>query len=260
MITQFTRSIILALLLLIGTAAFAQVNFPVQYAHAHNDYQHQRPFYEASSLGFGSIEADIWLNKNQQLVVAHDKKSVVSAPLFRMLYLIPIQKELIKKKARPLSLLIDLKEDYTKLLPVLIKELSTVQMLCKRPGNNNSLTIILTGKVPPPAEYQSYPDFIFFDNNLSYEHNASQWQRVALVSLKFSAYSDWKNTGLITNDEKNLVIPLINFVHQHEKKIRFWDAPDDVAGWRQLIDLHVDVIGTDKLRDFQSFSAQTAVK
>ena len=55
-------------LLLLSFSALAQS--PLKKAHAHNDYEHERPFFEAFQLGFGSIEADVYA-VNGELLVGH---------------------------------------------------------------------------------------------------------------------------------------------------------------------------------------------
>src|ERR1700736_6125439 len=41
---------------------------PLRHAHAHNDYEHPRPLFDALAHGFCSVEADIYLRSNQLLV------------------------------------------------------------------------------------------------------------------------------------------------------------------------------------------------
>src|ERR1019366_2575676 len=48
---------------------------PLTRAHAHNDYEHSRPLWDALDQGFCSVEADIYL-VNGQLLVAHDRNQV----------------------------------------------------------------------------------------------------------------------------------------------------------------------------------------
>src|SRR5512135_1483640 len=43
---------------------------PLVHAHAHNDYQHERPLLDALDRGFCSVEADVHL-VNGELLVAH---------------------------------------------------------------------------------------------------------------------------------------------------------------------------------------------
>jgi alkaline phosphatase len=246
------KTSIITFLLFISTTAFSQ-KFNVANAHAHNDYEHTKPFFEAYELGFGSVEADIWLVGNS-LVVAHERKKIDPANTLKVLYIDPIKAALTKDSNRHLTLMIDLKEPYTKQLAQLREELKPLIPLCKRPGHDGQLIILLTGNVPPPEEYKNYPDYLYFDNNLSYEHNTDEWKRVGLVSLRFGAYSNWKKSGKVTDEEKALIEPLIGFVHQNHKNIRFWDAPDDEAGWKGLLDMQVDVIGTDHLSELKAFA------
>ena len=45
---------------------------PLTKAHAHNDYEHNRPLYDALDHGFTSVESDVWL-VDGELLVAHDR-------------------------------------------------------------------------------------------------------------------------------------------------------------------------------------------
>ena len=47
-------------------------------AHAHNDYEHDRPLLDALEHGFTSVEADVWL-VDGELRVAHDREDAVPA-------------------------------------------------------------------------------------------------------------------------------------------------------------------------------------
>ena len=46
---------------------------------------------------------------------------------------------------------------------------------------------------------------------------------------------------------------LIRDAHQQGKKVRFWDAPDHPAAWKQLLDLGVDYINTDKVEELSRY-------
>src|SRR5438876_12079434 len=75
------------LLLLVGCAAEPT---PLIHAHAHNDYEHPRPLFDALDCGFCSIEADVYLIDGQ-LVVAHDVDKAVSSRTLEKLYLKPLR-------------------------------------------------------------------------------------------------------------------------------------------------------------------------
>ena len=62
---------------------------PLARAHAHNDYEHERPLFDALEQGFTSVEADIWL-VDGQLLVAHDLENVQPGRTIEALYLEPL--------------------------------------------------------------------------------------------------------------------------------------------------------------------------
>src|SRR5215510_7218989 len=97
---------------------------PLAHAHAHNDYQHQRPLFDALDQGFCSFEADVHL-VNGQFLVAHDKSQVSPDKTLQSLYLEPLRERVKKNGGRVYSggpectLLIDIKTDWKKTYPAL---------------------------------------------------------------------------------------------------------------------------------------------
>ena len=63
---------------------------PLEKAHAHNDYEHERPLEDALAEGFCSVEADIWL-VDGALLVAHDRDEVKDGRTLERLYLDPLK-------------------------------------------------------------------------------------------------------------------------------------------------------------------------
>lgn len=61
---------------------------PLWRAHAHNDYEHPRPLFDALDHRFGSVEADIYL-VGDQLLVAHDPVELDPTRTLESLYLAP---------------------------------------------------------------------------------------------------------------------------------------------------------------------------
>ena len=66
---------------------------PLPRAHAHNDYQHERPLLDALDHGFGSIEADIHLI-NGNLLVAHNRDEAQPDRTLQGLYLDPLRQRI----------------------------------------------------------------------------------------------------------------------------------------------------------------------
>ena len=77
----------IALFCLLSLALNAQS--PLLKAHAHNDYEHERPFFEAFQLGFGSIESDVYA-VNGELLVGHERSSLALNRTLKNLYINPI--------------------------------------------------------------------------------------------------------------------------------------------------------------------------
>jgi alkaline phosphatase len=216
------------------------------------------PFYRAYNAGFGSIEADVF-PVNGVLVVAHSKSEIKPEQTLRTMYLLPILKELTANESRNLSLLVDIKEDYKTVLPLLIKEIEGYEKYISTPNYTTRLTIIISGKRPPPNEYKNYPDFIFFDDDLKLKHTPDEWSRVGLVSLPFTKISEWKGENNINRKEKKQLRHTIDSVHSAGKPIRFWAAPDTEASWKLQMKMQADLIGTDKIEELANV-LQTKLK
>ncbi len=93
-------------------AASAQ---PLSQAHAHNDYEHDRPLFDALDHGFTSVEADIWLVFGE-LFVAHDAHEIERGRTLESLYPDPLRQRIQENGGSvygdaetPLTLLIDIK-------------------------------------------------------------------------------------------------------------------------------------------------------
>ncbi len=222
--------------------------YSVQNAHAHNDYENKVPFFTAYNAGFGSIEADVF-PVNGKLYVAHNKIGIMPERSLQSLYLDPLLKALSIDRARQIILLIDIKENYKQVLPILIKELAPLQAIIV----SGRLQIVISGNRPAPSEFSNYPDYIHFDDDQSRRSTPEQWNRVGLVSLRFSNLSSWKGEGKMKKDERLRIRSTVDSVHKSGKEIRFWGSPDNPQAWKMLMKLKVDRIGTDKIAQLASF-------
>ncbi|MCJ8210037.1 hypothetical protein MUY27_09975 [Mucilaginibacter sp. RS28] len=231
------------------------LNTTAQYlphAHSHNDYNQSNPFHHAYDAGFGAIEADVFF-RNGTLLVGHDKEKLSPGRTLEKLYLEPLKKELKKDTARRVTLLIDNKEDYSTIMPELIKELKPLLTYLTNQDEEPRLKILISGNRPPPALFKSYPEYILFDEDLKQNYTTEELPKIGQISLRFSDYSAWKGDGALPEKDRERLKNVIDRVHAMGKPIRFWDALDNTAGWKMLQDLGVDVIGTDdidQLRDF----------
>ncbi|MDB5126205.1 hypothetical protein [Mucilaginibacter sp.] len=236
---------VLTLIFLFLSPVYAQEKYTAASIHSHNDYSRPNAFYHAFDAGVGAIEADVFL-RNGKLVVAHDTSGAKQFITLKKMYLDPIQK-VMRAQPRPVNLVLDLKENYAPILTKLLKELEPLKAFIKTNGSKSPLTIIITGNRPPPSEYKNYPSYISFDDDLQLPHNPEQWKRVAQVSLNFANYSKWNGKGALPEQDEKVLKSVINAVHQSGKKIRFWAAPDNPAGWQKLMELNADILSTDMI-------------
>src|SRR5690606_18596078 len=69
-----------------GAAPRPDLGEPLAQTHAHNDYEHERPLFDALEHGFTSVEADVWA-VGDELLVAHDFWELDPDRTLRSLYL-----------------------------------------------------------------------------------------------------------------------------------------------------------------------------
>jgi alkaline phosphatase len=222
-------------------------------AHSHNDYKNNIPFLRAYEKGFGSIEADLYA-VNGKLMVAHEKEEILPTRSFQNLYVNPLIDKLKRDQQRSLRLLIEVKEDYKAVLPLVVKELAPLAGYLNSDSHSGRLTIVITGAVPPAAEMDNYPDWMLFDANSLKGYTSLQWKKIGLVSFSFTDYvKNWNGKGVLNPQETKRLQGVVDSVHTAGKKIRFWATPDTKSSWLALSRLGVDVIGTDAIEELGDF-------
>jgi hypothetical protein len=82
------------------TAVLTHANVtPLAQAHAHNDYLHGRPLFDALSHGFTSVEADVFL-VGEKLCVAHEARAIKPERTLQSLYLDPLRERMKENNGR----------------------------------------------------------------------------------------------------------------------------------------------------------------
>lgn len=133
---------------------------PLARAHAHNDYLHTRPLFDALSHGFCSVEADIFVTDDKALLVGHTKNELKPDRTLQKLYLDPLRERIKQnggkvfagEKVPPFYLLIDIKTDAASTYPVLHELLSKYSDILTEVRDGNvtprAVTVILSGSRP----------------------------------------------------------------------------------------------------------------
>ncbi len=231
-------------------------------AHAHNDYEHPHPLFDALAQGFDSVEADIWL-VDGQLLVAHNLADVKVERTLQALYLDPLRERIRQNGGHvftndvSFTLMIDVKSaaepTYVALRQVLLGYTNLLTSFAATKTQTNSLNILLTGNrslemiAAEPLRYAAIDGRL-----LDMKTNLSP-QLVPLISENWTQNFKWRGHGAFPEDEQSKLRQLVEHVHQQGRRLRFWAIPDTLAGWRELQSAGVDVIGTDDLVGLAKF-------
>ena len=235
---------------------------PLQHAHAHNDYEHKRPLFDALECGFCSVEADIWL-VDGKLLVAHDRNQVEPERTLQALYLDPLRERARRNGGRvyphgpEVILLVDVKSDaektYTALREVL-KEYSDV-LTVFRSGRTatNAVTVIISGNRDRSVMANEAVRYASLDGRLEdLDSNASR-HFIPLVSESWTKIFKWRGAGPMSNDEKQKLQQTVTKAHAQGRKVRFWATPDRAEVWKELLEAGVDLLNADDLAGLQAF-------
>jgi alkaline phosphatase len=252
------KSFFLFYLVICGSVVAQPRQYTTANAHSHNDYEKPVPFYEAYNNQFGSIEADIFLvDGHRDLFVAHTRADLNKGRhTLDSIYLLPLVNCIRKNKGfvysdttLKLQLLIDIKSDAIPTLNQLITVLRQYPELLSA----SSLQIAISGNRPPVDSFYSFPSFIYFDGVPGTVYNEKALSRVLLFSASFRSFSQWDGKGKIPKADKAKLNEAIKTAHKSGKPIRFWAAPDTIDTWKELINLKVDFINTDRIADLSQF-------
>lgn len=227
-------------------------------AHSHNDYEKAVPFYDAYKHQFGSIEADIFLlDGSMDLYVAHHKSDLdKKRRTLDSLYLSPLANCIRKNKgfvytdtSRKLQLMIDIKTGAVPTLNRLIEQLRRYPELI----NSSSLRIVISGNRPAADSFYLYPSFIWFDGVIGTKYHENSMTRIAMLSAPFTQFSHWNGIKTIPEKQRIELANAIAQAHKAGKPVRFWGGPDTVDAWKEFINLRVDYINTDHVRELSEF-------
>ena len=254
----------------IATAIYGQDSvLPLRQAHAHNDYQHERPLLNALSYGFCSVEADVFL-VDGDLLVGHDIWSLKKGRNLRKLYLDPLL-ALVKKHngkvyedGRLFTLLIDFKADGEKIYPVLKRQLEDYkEMLCGiHDGSHQmrAIQIVISGACPRKLIENDSQRLVSIDGRLSDLESKASAELMPLISDRWGSHFKWRGKSKMKNATKEKLQMIVTKAHAAGRRVRFWATPESPEVWNALLAAGVDHINTDKLQMLQQHLKQAVPK
>ena len=228
-----------------GTVSAAEV-VPLPRTHAHNDYEHKRPLFDALDQGFCSVEADIYL-VDGHLLVAHDRQGLKPERTLQSLYLDPLRDRIRangghvyrafgpdKPLRHPLApdapaveftLLIDIKADgpsvYHALRDVLTNYSDWLTHFTPTSTKPGAITVILRGDRPAGLVAAEAQRLCAVDGKFADLEANTSVHRVPLVSESWRPTFTWFKDGTLPEADRVRLRELVRQAHAQGRRIRF---------------------------------------
>ena len=241
---------------------------PLPQAHAHNDYEHERPLFDALSHGFTSVEADIYL-VDGALLVAHDPEDVQPGRTLESLYLQPLARlvranhgTVYRGSRQPLQLLVDIKntgaETYTELHEVLTRYRRMLTTYAFGHVRQGPVTVVISGDRPRELMAAQRVRYAFYDGRLADLGTGAPASFIPLISDNWTLIFTWQGEGPMPPAERERLRQIIATAHRDGQRVRFWATPETPgaareAVWTELLNAGVDHINTDDLAGLEAF-------
>jgi hypothetical protein len=235
---------------------------PLTRAHAHNDYEHKRPLFDALEQGLCSVEADIFL-VDGQLLVGHTRRSLKPERTLESLYLMPLKERVEKNGGRvyrggpEFTLLIDLKTNGEKTYPVLKTVLAKYADIINVPSDGRAarraINVVATGSRPAAQIAADTNRLVGIDGVWSDLDSDQPASLIPLISENWRSFFKWRGKGPIPPEEREKIRMAVQKAHAHGRRLRFWGTPDNPTVWQELYDDKVDLINTDDLPGIARF-------
>ncbi|MDB6034105.1 MAG: hypothetical protein JWM16_4443 [Verrucomicrobiales bacterium] len=235
---------------------------PLTRAHAHNDYEHPHPLFDALAQGFCSVEADIYLT-NGMLLVAHDLEKAWPSNTLEKLYLDPLlarvkqNKGHVYSKPTEFTLLIDVKSDaeptYAALRKVLRRYRQMLTTFSNDRTDTKAVTVILSGNRAQETVAREKTRYASIDGRLPDLEGSFSRHLIPWVSDNWTKHFQWRGQGPLPDADKVKLAGIVKTAHAQGRKLRFWAVPDEETAWKELFDAGVDVLNTDRLEEMRKF-------
>ncbi len=235
---------------------------PLIHTHAHNDYEHPRPLFDALDHGFCSVEADVYL-VNDALLVAHEAKQVRPERTLQSLYLDPLLERVRKNGGHvypdgpEFFLLIDVKSDgekvYEVLRPMLEKYAEMLTEFTATDVKTKAVTVVISGNCPRQSLMTELHRYAGIDGRIADLPGNVNARQMPWISDRWSEHFHWYGSGPMPDDQRQKLREIVEKVHAQGKKLRFWATLDKPEVWKELLDANVDFINADHLAELEQF-------
>jgi hypothetical protein len=235
---------------------------PLTHAHAHNDYLHKRPLFDALDQGFCSVEADVFLVKGA-LLVGHEAWELRPDRTLEKLYLDPLRARIrasggrVYKNGPPIWLLVDVKTEARSTYEALDQTLGRYDDIISvvRDGQfeQKAITVVVSGNRAKAEIAAQKVRRVGIDGRAADLNSSVPAHLMPWISDRWSSLFRWRGDGPMPPEERRKLKDFVARAHAHGRLVRFWDTPEKTAFWRELRAAGVDLINTDQLQKLQEF-------
>jgi glycerophosphoryl diester phosphodiesterase len=241
---------------------------PLARAHAHNDYEHPRPLYDALSHGFTSVEADVWL-VDGELLVAHDRADVEPGRTLESLYLDPLELQAARHGGTVypgydgvFQLLVDVKSDAGATYRAIDAELREHERIMTSYSgggvDQDAVTAVISGNRDLATMQAQEVRYAGYDGRMTDLESGLPASDMPLLSDNWTKHFTWQGLGQMPQVEHDRLHQVVDRAAESGYRIRFWatpdtDTPNREAIWRELLHADVDHINTDDLAGLETF-------
>ncbi|HEV8061043.1 MAG TPA: phosphatidylinositol-specific phospholipase C/glycerophosphodiester phosphodiesterase family protein [Gemmataceae bacterium] len=235
---------------------------PLTHTHAHNDYEHVHPLFDALDQGFTSVEADIFL-VGDQLLVGHSSSSLKPERTLEKLYLEPLRERAkanggrIYRDGPPFYLLIDVKTaaqpTYKRLHEVLSNYSDLMTTIRDGKVEAKAVTAVVSGNRDKTAMAGQKVRYAGLDGRAADLDGTDPANLMPWISDRWGALFTWKGEGAMPAADRARLQEMVQKAHAQGKLLRFWATPENEAFWGELHSAGVDLINTDKLAELAAF-------
>ena len=225
---------------------------PLERAHAHNDYEHTRPLFDALDRGF-----------------THDLVDARPGRTRRSLYLEPLAKRVranghsvYPRWRGTFQLLVDIKSDGPATYKAVDEALREFRPMVSQWVNGHerrgAVEVVISGNRPREGMLAQRVRLAGYDGRMGDLGTGTPASFMPLVSDNWTKNFTWQGIGSIPAAEREKLHRIVEQAHDAGYRVRFWATPD-VAGpardavWRELIAAGVDHINTDDLAGLRQF-------
>jgi hypothetical protein len=247
---------------MLSSTVRAQEPSALPQAHAHNDYEHTRPLFDALAQGFCSVEADIHL-VDGQLLVAHDRKDVKLGRTLQALYLDPLRERAKQNKGRiyrdspTFSLLIDVKSEseqtYAVLRDVLRQYADILTEFRDGKVYPKAVTAVVSGSRAIETMKAEKQRFAGIDGRVSDLDSGLPPSVFPWISDSWWSTFGWDGKGAFPEEARKKMEMIVAKAHKRGYRVRFWGTPDTVDVWKIEQAAGVDILNADDLPGLRAF-------